>query len=318
MTPKGSILPLLPWAIGLAVLFLSWSWPRVLEQASLPLALALIACIGIPHGATDQLLFLQMSRLTGKVWGLPLFYLAYLGLILVYALLWFVFPWLGFVLFIALSVYHFGQADWNAALPRSTVSGLYFVCWGSFVLLTPVMWHYDSSKPIIEAIVRAELPAWEPSTYTRAAVAPAVLNLCLLLWGAAVRRLSPGSFRLGLAQLFFLFVLFISTPLLLGFALYFAGWHALRSMQDQILFLKTGRKEYSWKHYVRDAAAFSLLALAGIGAAIWFFRSGGLIEALGLLFMGIAAITLPHMILMDQLYKRFSENIHAGNNFFKP
>ena len=318
MTPKGSLLPLLPWAIGLAVLFLSWSWPRALEQASLPLALALIACIGIPHGATDQLLFLQMSRLAGRMWGLPMFYLGYLGLILVYALLWFVFPWLGFVLFIALSVYHFGQADWNAALPRNTFSGFYFVCWGSFVLLTPVMWHYDSSKPIIEAIVRTELPAWEPSTYTRAAVAPAILNLCLLLWGAVVRRLSPGSFRLGMAQLFFLFVLFISTPLLLGFALYFAGWHALRSMQDQILFLKTGRKEYSWKHYVRDAAAFSLLALAGIGAAIWFFRSGGLTEALGLLFMGIAAITLPHMILMDQLYKRFSENIPAGNNFFKP
>ena len=317
MKQKGQLLTIVLWASGLAMMFLGWYLPRVMEQVSLPLALALIACIGIPHGATDQLLFLQMSRLVGKAQGLPLFYLAYLGLILVYALICFVFPWLGFVLFIALSIYHFGQSDWDALLSRNTANWFYFICWGSFVLLTPILWHYESSRPIIEAIVRTELPSWPPSTYTGVAVALPTLNLCLLLWGVAVRRLSPSAFRMGLAQLFFLFVLFISTPLLLGFALYFAGWHALRSMQDQVSFLKIVRKEYSWKHYMRDAAAFSLLALVGIGAAIWFFRSGELTDALGLLFMGIAAITLPHMILMDQLYKRFGENIHTGNDFFK-
>ncbi len=317
MTPKGQRLTRMLWAGGLAIMFMGWCLPQLMEQASLPLALVLIAGIGIPHGATDQLLFLQMSRLAGKVQGLPVFYLAYLGLILAYALLWFVFPWLGFVFFIALSIYHFGQSDWDATLPRDATNWPYFVCWGGFVLLTPVLWHYESSKPIVEAIVRTELPSWAPSTYTAAAVALPILNLCLLLWGVAVRRLSPEAFRMGLAQLFFLLVLFISTPLLLGFALYFAGWHALHSMQDQISFLRIARGAYSWKHYVRDAAAFSLLALAGIGAAIWFFRSGGLTEALGVLFMGIAAITLPHMILMDQLYKRFGVNIHTGNEFFR-
>lgn len=299
------ILSIMRWSAGGAILLLGVLFPGVLEQIALPLALILIACIGIPHGAVDQLLFLHLSRLSGKERGVGIFYIAYIGLILLYVGVWLLVPWFGFILFLVLSMYHFGQADWVRAIAGGKAAWVYYLCWGSFVLLTPILWHYESSKPIIETIVRTELPVFSSSVYKGACVGILGINAGMIGFSALVGRLTSTLIKQGTAQLFFLFGLYLTTPLLLGFALYFAGWHALTSMQDQISFLKKLQRTYSWKQYVRDAATFSVFALIGLGGVVWLFRTGGQVEAaLGHLFMGIAAITLPHVILMDQLYRK--------------
>lgn len=293
------------WSSGLLILLLGILFPSVLEQVALPLALILIACIGIPHGAVDQLLFLHMSRQAGKERGVGFFYTAYIGLILVYVGVWLAVPWVGFILFLVLSMYHFGQADWIRAIAGSKAAWVYYICWGSFVLLMPVLWHYESSKPIIETIVRMELPVLSAALYKGISLGLVAINAGMIGWSALAGRASGTLVKQALAQLLFLLALYLTTPLLLGFALYFAGWHALTSMQDQISFLKKLHQSYSWKQYVRDAATFSVFAIMGLGGVIWLFQNGGQVEqALGHLFMGIAAITLPHVILMDQLYRK--------------
>ena len=76
-------------------------------QIALPLMLVVVA--GFPHGAADGVLALRLAA-RGRV-SLTLFMAAYLAIAGVVMALWWLAPLVGFVLFLALSVSHFGMMD---------------------------------------------------------------------------------------------------------------------------------------------------------------------------------------------------------------
>jgi Brp/Blh family beta-carotene 15,15'-monooxygenase len=136
-----------------------------------------------------------------------------------------------------------------------------------------------------------------------------VLNQGLIIWNVVRKNLGKWSGFLESVNLWILFAMFLALPLMLGFALYFAGWHALSSSMDQISFFRKERKSFGWKDYIRAAAPYTLLALASLAGLylLWPFMGQGVLHP-GLLFMFIAAVTLPHMLLIDQLYGRNKED----------
>jgi len=82
---------------GSAVFFilLGFFVPQLLQQSQLFIALGLILLVGIPHGATDYLIFKNLSR---PIWGtkrIHQFYFNYVLLMLAYGLLWFLVPEIG-------------------------------------------------------------------------------------------------------------------------------------------------------------------------------------------------------------------------------
>lgn len=300
MITRYPLLYQLLWLSALLAILGALLFPEWVKQAEYLLALLLILVIGLPHGATDHLLFRQLAQEKGKPVSMVRFYIVYLGLVLAYGVLWVLLPLPALILFLLVSVYHFGQSNWNYLAPRAWVMHL---SWGAFVLFVPVVWHFDESREILKTMLRQELPELSKEIKTAVVAGLFLLNQGLIIQKTARKALGIWGGVLESINLWILLGMFLALPLLLGFSIYFAGWHALSSSLDQIAFFRRDRFGFGVRQYIRAAAPYTLVALVGLGLLYiaWSQMSPGALEP-GLLFMFIAAVTLPHMLLIDQVY----------------
>ena len=92
----------------------------------------------------------------------------------------------------------------------------------------------------------------------------------------------------------------ILLPPLVSFAVYFCFWHS----RGHVVRLWNSLPANARYGATREALIYTLLAW-GTGLALFFYLSGNTTEILfRLTFIGLAALTLPHMILVDLLDKR--------------
>ena len=276
--------------------------PVSAQHLSLFLALVLITGLGIPHGATDHRIFHVLLQQRGGKPAMMGFYGGYLGLMLIYALLWWLSPVFSLLIFLLTSMYHFGQSNWNYINLNGGVQVLLYLVYGAFVLFVPILAHFETAQSIVESIIQRPLPHVSLQFLNRGIGVITILNLgaIILLWMR--RKLTNREVWAEISNLFILLVLFVSTPLLLGFALYFSGWHALSSIQDQITFFQLQRPEFRLKNYVKEAAPYTGLAIFGLMMMIWYSNSIQLDAAWGILFIFLSLVTLPHLLLIELLY----------------
>ena len=144
-------------------------------EIALPLMLVVVA--GFPHGAADGVLGLRLAA-RGSV-PLPLFMVAYLVIAGAVVLLWWVVPLAAFVLFLVLSVSHFGMMD-TAATAHLPHRGLRVVIHGAAPIMVVPLVHGDAVKPIFSLLVSGEVAALID-----------LLQLAAPIWLLAVLVVSP-------------------------------------------------------------------------------------------------------------------------------
>ena len=245
---------------------------------------AILFLLGIPHGAADHLLH-SVTR-SGRNSGPVAFARFYLLAMLAFTALWGLAPAVAFSVFIGLSVYHFGQTK-----PGTLADQL---IWGTFYLGFPVTFHYAEAGPIIEGMLSHPFPV--PGSWME--VLPWVLALVAGVNAAWRRRVDL------LADLLVLCLLYVSTSLLLGFAVFFLFWHSLPSALEQYAFLRARLRAPQWREFVRYLLPMSLGAAAFLWAAYsWLFAPGDSALPLSRVFILVSIITLPHAMLVDRVYR---------------
>jgi Brp/Blh family beta-carotene 15,15'-monooxygenase len=301
MANKYPVLYQLLRMVSLAFVVLGCLFPQWLQQYALVLALPMLF-VGIPHGATDHLIFKNLNHEGSKRKSMVKFYLYYLGLMALYALIWQLSPVLGLGIFLGLSAYHFGQSNWNPFKSKSFLQTSIYLLWGSYVIAAPVLWHYQESRPILEAILKTTCPDNPAGWITSLPVFLGITLLSILAVLYSKKLISSQVFGAEVANLLILSLLFYYTPLLVGFGLYFAGWHSLSSILDQVAFFRSNQPDYNWRNYLSQTLPFTLLAGISMLLLWGMHESISLGVNMGLLFFGISLVTLPHMILIELLY----------------
>lgn len=296
----------------LFILFSLINYPFI-QSVSLPIAVMLIVFIGIPHGANDHLLFFSLFRekIAHSKSKAGYFFTAYLGLIMGYAVLWYLFPVISLVIFLGISVYHFGQSNVYLTSIRSKILQLAaIIISGTFVLMTPILSNIATALPIIKSLTN-QTKIFDISSQLGNNLGAGIGLLMGAFWLSmyVFSSINRKKIRLEIIQWLILFALFSYTPLWIGFSVYFSLWHAIPSMEDQINFFKISQARYHVGVYLREILPFSAVALGSLGIAL-FFSGEYLINTQGIaiLFSFIAIITLPHMIMMDLLYLRMERN----------
>lgn len=281
--------------------------PELLSKFETILLISVVLILGIPHGAVDHLIFLHVSVKTfGRTTAMR-FFSMYLIVVLAYALLWAFFPLLSLLSFMLISAYHFGQSNYEYAELESQPiwRNLLYLLWGSFVLLVPIVWHYDQAAPIINGILNREFIDVATVMGLRLLLAGSLFSLSIF---AAVTLLITDSISMQdffreVFSLIVLTALFIFTPLLVGFACYFGLWHSMSSVLDQVNVLNESDSSFNLKRFYQKSLPLTIVSLIGI--LLIFYISQHLIPSLPLLsvfFVILATITLPHMVLVDRMY----------------
>lgn len=281
---------------------------ELLGNCEAVLVLGLMLLIGLPHGATDHGLFLALTRRKPMAKQVN-FYLLYALVIAAYGLLWYLLPVIAFIIFMLLSVYHFGQSNWVDVSYRSnSFARMHYVLWGCGILLTPILLHGEEATFIVAEMTDRllALPAYSSRLIAIGLLAFLNLFFLLLCW---YKNLIDG-YRLGkeIVGYSLLIIMFFTNSLLLGFTVYFVFWHSLASAKDQWLFFRPRLSSEVWRQLrlgilttVTGALVFCLFLWFGPGPET-ALRPG----VIGGVFLFISLLTLPHMLLVETLYAHWS------------
>lgn len=297
--------------IALLLVLVGAFFPGKISNIELLLALPLILLIGIPHGATDHLIFKDLTKPFLGTRRMNRFFVNYVLMMGLYGVVWLIFPMLALALFLLLSAYHFGQSNWNYVAFKSFFwQQLNFFSWGIFVLAMPILIHIEESAPIIYEITGVTLPAISYGVTWWICGSLFLLNIGLIIYSWLDQRIDNKAFRDELINLCTLSLLFVFTPLLVGFAIYFALWHSLSSVMDQIAFFRQKKARFNLVNYLQKSLPMSVLAISSIVAVFFFFQE----IQLGWMFIFISMVTLPHMVLIDRLYEDLDMDIALFNS----
>jgi len=276
---------------GLAFSALAWllilvcPWlPSLDAQAQLVVLSPVILVLGVPHGALDVVFARRLGGLRSLTdW--TLFTIAYFVVASSVVLFWWFEPGTFLVAFLLISAFHF-SGD-----PAGETPALWRTLYGGAVIFCPIALHAAEVARLFAFIVG--LPAARSIVDVLHPVAwPWLAAICVVailgVRTAPVRSIEMVS----------LAALLTFTPPLIGFTLFFCGMHGARHV------LRT--RDYSRAGRLRDLlriARWPMLAtVAGVAIAVGCSNGSPLdLRLAQVLFVGLAALTVPHMILVERV-----------------
>jgi Brp/Blh family beta-carotene 15,15'-monooxygenase len=265
--------------------------PFLLQFEMLQGALCLVGLVflGIPHGGND--FFYRKEKNTA---GSIKFLIMYVGVMLLYLALWFVWPMLSLGLFLLISIHHFGQSNFNT----NRIWSLDSLLWGSWLVGFPVLKHSEEVFGVFATMLGQSGSKVSGFGHLNDSGLLVVSIVFILMYGAVLYRSHRSSWLSYLLQWFLVTVWYWFTPLLLGFVVVFCFWHALQSMQYQLDYVSVNYKQ-NRKKTLMGFVPFGLMALVGMGFLLRF----DLESNLGFAFVLLSLVTLPHVVVMDGLYR---------------
>ena len=296
------------YAVGVAIV-LSFAFARIIEESEITwqVVIALIAlAIGIPHGALDHLVTLPRSNFKKMALFITL-YVAVAVLAVIALLTWNV---VGFILVVVMSAVHFGigdaafisEIDRRSEETKRFQKYLYATAAGTLPVVIPLV--SDKSTSALEKVNPA-LVDWHQG-----------LNNDLLLWvmlitAFALLRLVQRRRDGEAIDLVLLYLLAVTAPPLVAFAVYFGCWHAMRHTARLTLTLPSSQEAFTNGSAKR---AFIRAVLPGTPALVGTFVIATLIvllrgDALDDQFLWVSlvvvwALTVPHMAVTARLDRK--------------
>ena len=296
------------YAVGLAIV-LSFAFAQVIEDTNITwqVVVALIAlAVGIPHGALDHLVTLPRSS-AKKMTEFILIYVAVAVLAVVALLTWNV---AGFIFVVVMSAVHFGigdaafisEIDRRSVEPKKFAKYLYASAAGTLPVVIPLV--NEKSTSALEK-VNPVLVNWHHG-----------LNYDLQLWvmiltAVALLRLVQKRRESDALDLMLLYLLAVTAPPLVAFAVYFGCWHAMRHTARLTLTLPSSQAAFAEGN---ARGAFIKAVLPGTPALIGTFVIAALIvllrgDSLDDQFLWVSlvvvwALTVPHMAVTARLDRK--------------
>ena len=252
------------------------------------IALLAVAFIGMPHGAMDGALAIHLGWMNRPAKAIT-FLLAYVGLAGIVIGLWLLTPTVGFLVFLAISLFHFGRGDIVPRQKNHHVSEV--LMRGGLVLSGISLFHRTEVDAIFEALIGSNTFLVWLFLQSLGVVTVGLIPFVLASKSTIERR----TIALEIAVLILIFAI---SPPLLGFAIYFCCIHSVRHFKHMGERLQSTLEKIQ---ITRTTVFFSLLTWAvGLVALTYQSSSVGLEPALlQVIFIGLAALTVPHMLLVD-------------------
>jgi Brp/Blh family beta-carotene 15,15'-monooxygenase len=265
-----------------------------LGPAAVAILFIAVVVTGMPHGAVDHLVAAQLYGLDFTWADQAKFYGGYLALMALYGAFWIVAPVGSLWVFLVMTMYHFGQADlayWELSPAPARLVYLSRTLMGEFGMVAGVL------------VTEWPLLSTHPTTVFAGLVGQHVLVLGTAALFGDIEAQKSGREALNVAVLA---ALFGTVHPLVAFAVYFGLWHSLGHILELLRFFQ--REETppeTLRAFYRKAALFTILPFVGLGVLYWVTQAfGSTDQMIALLFIIIAVMTLPHMVIVERLYQR--------------
>ncbi|ERG95943.1 Brp/Blh family beta-carotene 15,15'-dioxygenase [Haloquadratum walsbyi] len=290
----------------------------------LPFALSLLL-FGLPHGAVDHLVPARTANATVTIRSMLSVGGLYFIIGGIYLGWWFLAPTSAAIVFVFMTLFHWGQGDIYALLsfldadhlPTRSERALSVITRGAMPMLVPLITHPASYQRVLVAFI--ELFSIDIISIGFLFSSPVRSGVTAILVGLTATTIVVGAWRvytgatvrpylIDAGELGLLWVFFITLPPIFAVGVYFCVWHSLRHIarvaivdQPSRQALNSAQISPAIRRFTRDAAPLTAVALLFfLGLYILVPRPPDDIESLAALYLvGIAALTAPHVVIVS-------------------
>jgi len=269
--------------VAIASILCSFLLPPVGLETELLVMLVLVFFLGVPHGALDPIFAKAILQLRTPLAWLG-FVLAYLFIAGGVVLVWKYSPLVFLILFLFISVVHFSGdlVDGTAHIAR--------ILYGGACIVLPAAFHAEELGSLFSLLIGessgtlvAQSLGWVAWPWLVALVLSALLNF--------------KNNKLASAEMMMVAALTTVLSPLIGFTIFFCCMHSARHV--------VRAKNYSGA-LPRDLAKVVALPMLGVLVLVvvgWIFLPASKLDTriIQIVFVGLAALTVPHMALVERV-----------------
>ena len=259
------------------------------------IALCLVSFIGVPHGSFDGAVAALLGYQSKKRFATFIF--GYLLISISVIIFWIYFPVLSLILFILMSIVHFGLCDWSS-LNINEHKWLVTLTHGMNVVFGIIFFHTQESFEIFEFLSNVNFVFFKQYMFIGY-----IVYIVFLIYYCFL-AIHNNKLRLGALEMLLILLVISFVDPLTGFALYFCFIHTVKHIKA-ILF-NTNKYLSNKKFIFLSTFIFTILTWAGGCAAIIYLGNNISFDEsfVKTIFIGLAALTLPHMTLVDFFYRK--------------
>ena len=264
------------------------------------ICLALILLIGVSHGSLDHLKGKKLLEIF-KLNNVLIFYFTYLLLAISIAALWTLFPATSLIIFLIVASYHFGKEDTQFLLDENSyIDQLLFFFKGALIILAPLLFHFDETIFIFKLLLiqnetfYSSLTFIENNQLLNVGVFISTLSSIFLF----VKKFELKKFTIFLDYFSIIIINYYFTPLI-AFTIYFCFLHSIRHSILLMIELDNENIKNGFFIFIKKALPLTILTAIIFLIGMYFLNKnyGFNSSILKLIFIGLASLTFPHILL---------------------
>jgi Brp/Blh family beta-carotene 15,15'-monooxygenase len=258
----------------------------------------LISIIGVSHGALDHIKGYRLMKIY-KIQNKYFFYSIYIFSCLLVISFWMIFPLITLLIFLLVASYHFGKEDScvGSIIKKKFINiNILYLFKGSLVVIAPLLFHTKETLQIFQILnVNLSLP------HENFLLASLLISF-IANWIIMNRSNNGGFF---LADWVTILTLNIFFSPLVAFTIYFCFLHSVRHSFGLIYELDKKNFKSGLNSFIKKAQSLTLVTAILFLFSVYFLTNYHVLDnaILKVVFIGLASLTFPHILLEYLLEK---------------
>ena len=303
MRHQSPLLNMVTLSVSFLFIIIALLAPEFAATAAPWILVASVFIVGIPHGAIDHIMAAELYSLNQTLKDHLLFYTSYLLIMLVVGVLWVFLPIAGMILFLAISIYHFGQADMEDFLIDSKSARIWYLNRGILIIGLIIFSDISVTYPIIADAVHVNTELFYSNMPEPLIGISGIIFLYTIISLAGIWQSRIENTFSYLSDSLLIILLLLITGPLIGFAIYFALWHSIGHINEMKSYFSHKNKNLTTLGFYKKAMPFTLISVLGLILLVFINTFLNLEnQFLTLMFILISVLTLPHMFIVDKMY----------------
>ena len=262
--------------------------------------LLLILVVGISHGSLDHIKGKKLLKIL-RLSNISIFYFTYLLLALSITIFWILSPALTLVVFLIVASYHFGKEDTQfLSYENSSLNQILYFLKGSLIIFAPLIFHFNETINIFKLLLienenfYLSLSFLENNKILDIGIILSTLSSIYLF----VKKFEIKKFTIFLDYISIIIVNYYFTPLI-AFTIYFCFLHSIRHIISLVFELDGENPSNGLIIFIKKALSLTILTATFCLISLYFLNKNYGFDSsiLKLIFIGLASLTFPHILL---------------------
>ena len=264
------------------------------------ICLLLILTIGVSHGSLDHVKGKRLFNIL-NINKISIFYFSYILIAILVIIIWTIIPFISLMIFLLVASYHFGKEDTQFLINENTYANqLLFLFKGSLIILAPLLFHFDETISIFKLLLiknetfYSSLAFIENNKLLNIGIIISTLSSIFLF----IKNFELKKFTIFLDYFSIIILNYYFTPLI-AFTIYFCFLHSIRHSISLMIELDQNNLKNGLLIFFKKALPLTILTGIFCLIGMYFLNKNYGFDSsiLKLIFIGLASLTFPHILL---------------------